>query len=43
MNRTIIIMSNVIDDYKISELSDIWIKIEREAGKLKKYKFKTSN
>jgi hypothetical protein len=36
-------MSNVIDDYKISELSDIWLKIEREAGRLKKYKSKTSH
>ena len=26
-------MSNVIDDYQISELSDTWLKIEREAGK----------
>jgi hypothetical protein len=36
-------MSNVIDDYKISELSDIWLKIEGEAGRLKKYKSKTSH
>jgi hypothetical protein len=42
MNYTIIFMSKVIDDYKLSELSDIWIKIEREAGRLIKYKFKTS-
>jgi len=33
-------MSNVIDDYKISELSDIWLKIEREVGKKIKYKSK---
>jgi len=26
-------MSNVIDDYQISELSDAWLKIEREVGK----------
>jgi hypothetical protein len=35
-------MGKVIDDYKLNELSDIWIKIEREAGRLIKYKFKTS-
>ncbi len=26
-------MSNVIDDYQINELSDTWLKIEREVGK----------
>jgi len=36
-------MGNVIDDYNISELSDIWIKIEMEAGKLRKDKIKTSH
>jgi hypothetical protein len=35
-------MGKVIDDYKLSELSDIWIKIEREAGRLTKPRFKTS-
>jgi hypothetical protein len=33
-------MSNVIDDYKISELSDTWLKIEKEEGKKIKYKIK---
>jgi len=36
-------MGKVIDDYKLSELSELWIKIEREAGRLIKYKFKTEN
>jgi len=36
-------MGKVIDDYKLSELSDIWIKIEWEAGRLIKYRFKASN
>jgi hypothetical protein len=36
-------MGKVIDDYKLSELSEMWIKIETQAGRIKKYKPKTSN